>query len=69
MTLGEWLKVRGMSPDQFANKLGVHRATVYRDIANGCPKSRAPQIVSATKGEVTYLEALTGAQGNAGCAA
>lgn len=69
MTLGDWLKAKGKSPETFAVELGVHRATVYRDIAHGCPKGRASRIVSATKGEVSYLEALNGAQGATGCAA
>lgn len=54
-TLKEWLKTKGLTPEQFAPQVGCDRATIYRIMGNSGydPKlSTALAIEKATKGAV-----------------
>lgn len=61
MKLSEYLAKEGLTPDQFATRLGVHRSTITRYI-NGARRPERPlerRIMEVTAGAVTPLDFMT----------
>lgn len=61
MTLGEWVRTKGMSHDDLAARLGCDRSTVSRYVS-GHRMPRRPvleRITEITGGEVTANDFLT----------
>lgn len=63
MRLSVYLKRRSLSPEAFADLVGLHPTTVYRLLAGSFPKrTTIKKVVAATNGEITAKDMIAGAE-------
>ena len=67
MTVKQYLQASGVSVPEFAKRVGVHRATVFRWLQGGQPKPHhLGRIITATGGKISAEELLCEAERKAG---
>ena len=64
MKLAEWLKLEGMTADDAATLFDVTPKIIERWLERGIPKSRRPDVIARTKGEVLFRDEMHPADEN-----
>lgn len=65
MRLSEFLATHGLSPEKFAEKVGVHPTTIYRLLSGATIPKREnlKKIIAATGGEVDISDLMFAVSG------
>ena len=60
MRLKEYLAAEGLTPEQFAKKVGVHATTIYRVLSGATIPKRENlrKIIAATEGQVDVSDLM-----------